>query len=223
MLPEASRRAGPRPGPKPRLSREKIVKAAVELGVEHVSIGSVAAALGAAPASLYRYVDSLDDLVAAAVETVFAATPLPSPERGWRAYLEEEAATRLQLLTRYAGLVPESSAGLAGVAGRRFELLVEGLVGLGFPVEEAVLAVDAVVDLMHDGAAQLARLRDPDDPSRPSPSMAVTLRHYSPGVRAAVERIIDAPGEHLARKLGLVLDGLAARRTAAKAATPPPS
>ncbi|TYB65265.1 TetR family transcriptional regulator [Nonomuraea sp. PA05] len=209
MLPGTARRAALRPGPKPRLSREKIVKAAVELGIEQVSIGAVAAALGAAPASLYRYIDSLDDLVAAAVETVLAATPLPSPERGWRAYLEEEAAIRLQLLTRYAGLVPEGSAGLAGVAGRRFEQLVQGLVGLGFPVEEAVLAVDAVVDLMHDGASQVARLRPPGDPSRPPPAM----EHYSPAVRAAVERIVGAPREHLARKLGLVLDGIAARRT----------
>ncbi|GAA2219315.1 hypothetical protein GCM10009850_120490 [Nonomuraea monospora] len=163
MLPESTRRAVPRPGPEPRLSREKIVKAAVELGIEQVSIGAVAAA----PASLYCYIDSLDDLVAAAVETVLAATPLPSPERGWRAYLEEEAGIRLHLLTRYAGLVPEGAAGLAGVAGRRFEQLVQGLVGLGFPVEEAVLAV------------------------------------------------VGAPREHLARKLGLVLDGIAARHTTA--------
>ncbi|MGW3341924.1 hypothetical protein ACWDA3_01400 [Nonomuraea rubra] len=91
---------------------------------------------------------------------------------------------------------------------------MQGLAGFGFPVEEAVLAADAVVDLVHDGAAQIARLRDPGDPSRPSPSVAAALEHYSPGVRAAVERIIYAPGEHLARKLGLVLDGIAARRTA---------
>ncbi|MFI0419685.1 hypothetical protein [Spongiactinospora sp. 9N601] len=212
MLSEASRRAGHRPGPKPRLSRAKIVQAAVDLGIEQVSIAAVAAALGAAPPSLYRYIDSLDDLVTAAVETVFAATPTPSPERGWRAYLEAEAATRLDLLTRYAGLVPEGSSGLAGIASRRFEQLVQGLMGLGFPVAEAVLAVDAVVDLVHDGAAQMARLRDPAEPSRLSAAMTASLELYSPGVRAAVVEIAEAPREHLRRKLGIVLDGVAARQ-----------
>lgn len=184
----------------------------MELGPEEVSIGTVAAALGAAPASLYRYIDSLDDLLAAAVESVFAATPLPSAGRGWRAYLEEEAAVRLDLLIRYAGLLPERSADLIVIVSRRFEQLVQGLAGLGFPVEEAVLAVDAVVDLVHDGAAQISHLHDPDDPARPSPAMAAALALYSPDVRAAVEGVLEAPREHLWRKLTLVLDGLAARR-----------
>ncbi|PZG35435.1 hypothetical protein C1I98_27435 [Spongiactinospora gelatinilytica] len=40
-----------------------------------------------------------------------------------------------------------------------------------------------------------------------------SLELYSPGVRAAVEEIAEAPREHLWRKLGIVLDGVAARQT----------
>jgi hypothetical protein len=75
-------RPGRRPGPKPRLSRRKIIDAAVGLGIEQISVQAVAAALDAAPASLYRYVDSLDDVVGAALETVFSAAPLPPMDSG---------------------------------------------------------------------------------------------------------------------------------------------
>ncbi|WP_188193375.1 hypothetical protein [Nonomuraea sp. SYSU D8015] len=56
------------------------------------------------------------------------------------------------------------------------------------------------------------RLHDPDDPAPSSAAIAVSLGHCSPAVRAAVERIVDAPREHLWRKLAIVLDGIAARR-----------
>ncbi|WP_143020504.1 hypothetical protein [Sinosporangium album] len=211
MQPDGSSRPGLRPGPKPRLSRQKIINAAIDLGIEQVTVNAVAAVLNAAPGSLYRYIDSLDDLIVAAVETVFSATPLPPLDGGWRTYLETEAATRFDLLQRYAGLLPESGAGLAGAAGRRFEELVRGLVSLGFDLDEAVLAVDAVIDLIHDGASQIARLHDPRHPERLSAAMTESLARYSPDVRAAVERIIAAPKDHLWRKLAILLDGIAAR------------
>ncbi|MFF8960268.1 TetR/AcrR family transcriptional regulator [Streptomyces sp. NPDC014894] len=211
-LSEPSPRPGRRPGPKPRLSREKIIEAAIELGIEQISVQSVATALGVAPASLYRYVAGLDDLVGAALEAVFTAAPLPETDSGWRAYLETEAATRFDLLVRYAGLVPENSAGLAGAAVRRFEQLVRGLTSRGFTVDEAVLAADAVVDLIHDGAAQIAQLRDPDDPERLSARTAASFALYSADVRAAIDRIAAEPRAHLWRKLTVLLDGLAVGR-----------
>lgn len=221
MVPsETSPRPGRRPGPKPRLSREKIIGAAVELGIEQVSVQAVATALNAAPASLYRYVDSLDDLIGAALETVFRAAPLPSPALGWRRYLETEAATRFELLIRYAGLVPEHHTGLVGAATVRFERLVRDLTGLGLTLDEAVLAVDAVVDLIHDGATQTLRLRDPADPKRRSTAITDSLALYTPEVRGAVERIASAPREHLWRKLDVVLDGLAVRLGTRADATP---
>ncbi|MFE9661163.1 TetR/AcrR family transcriptional regulator [Streptomyces sp. NPDC005955] len=212
MPSQTTPRPGRRPGPKPRLTRQKIVEAAVDLGIEQLSVQAVASALGVAPASLYRYVESLDDLVGAALEAVFRSAPLPDPALGWRGYLEAEAETRLDLLVRYAGLLRKHPAGLlAGIAARRFDRSVRDLVTLGFDPDEAVLAVDAVADLIHDGATQIARIRDPGDPERLSPELVASLSRYSPEVSAAVARIAADPHRHLRRKLALVLDGLTAR------------
>ncbi|MGW6454488.1 TetR/AcrR family transcriptional regulator [Streptomyces sp. NPDC055078] len=206
MDPDTPGSPGRRPGPKPRLSRERIVAAAVGLGIEQVSVNAVAAALDVSPASLYRYIAGLDDLLLAALESILATAPLPRSDKGWRAYLETEAATCFDLLTRYSGLLPESAADLEKAGLRRFEELVGDLVALGFTVDDAVLALDAVLDLVHDGAAQIVRLRSPGRETPAAPR--------SPEVRAAFRRIADAPQEHLWRKLTIVLDGLAVRRQA---------
>src|SRR5690606_4129742 len=55
----------PHRGPKRELTTERIVEAAIaiadEHGLEAVSMGKVAAAVGVAPMSLYRYVTGKDD------------------------------------------------------------------------------------------------------------------------------------------------------------------
>ena len=57
----------PRKGPKPGLTLPRIIEAGIRLadrdGLEAVSMARVAAELGAAPMSLYRHVDSKDDLL----------------------------------------------------------------------------------------------------------------------------------------------------------------
>lgn len=213
------RRVGNRPGPKPRLSRELLIATAVELGVERVTIGAVAEALGVAPGGLYRYIEGRDDLVAAALEAVFAAEPLPPGDSGWRAYLETEGWARWELLRRYAGLVRRYEGRLASVAMQRFEQLVRGLTAYGFSADDALLAVDSVIDLIHDAAEQTARLRDPDDPAGMSAEMREALQRYPADVGAALAAVIADPRAHTARKLALVLDGIEA--LVARSAPPP--
>jgi hypothetical protein len=75
-----------------------------------------------------------------------------------------------------------------------------------------VLAIDAVVDLIHDGAAQTALLYDPDHPDEFSPRTNASFSLYSPDVRATVERIAADPRGHLWRKLNVLLNGLAVAR-----------
>ena len=204
-------RPGRRPGPKPRLSRELIVDAAVEMGVESVSIGAVAATLGVAPAGLYRYIDGRDDLVAAGLERILGEAPLPPADSDWRAFLEAEAWTRWSLLRRFAGLVRRHQGRLVWVAARRVEQLVRGLVERDFALADAMTAVDAVLDLIHDAADQAARLHDPDDPDRSSQSMRAVLDAYSPDLRAAVAAMVADPVRHVERKLALILDGIGNR------------
>ena len=67
----------PRRGPKPGLSLERIVAAGIHLavtdGLGSVSMGRVAAELGASTMALYRYVPAKDDLLTLMVDTALGA------------------------------------------------------------------------------------------------------------------------------------------------------
>ena len=77
-----------RPGPKPTFQLSDIGAAAVELadagGLAAVSMSKVAAALGFTTMSLYRYVDSKDDLYTVMLEHAFGEAPVLYGD-DWRA------------------------------------------------------------------------------------------------------------------------------------------
>jgi len=74
-------RERPHKGPKPGLSLAKIVDAAVAVadteGLDAVSMGRVASALGAAPMSLYRHVSSKEELRRLMVDAAWGDSPGP--------------------------------------------------------------------------------------------------------------------------------------------------
>lgn len=82
-------RERPSKGPKPGLSLERIVEAAVRVaaseGLAAVSMSRVAADLGVGTMSLYRYVGAKDELLVLMSEKAFDAAPPPiAPDDGWR-------------------------------------------------------------------------------------------------------------------------------------------
>jgi AcrR family transcriptional regulator len=78
-------------GPKPGLSLERIVSAAVRVagaeGLAAVSMSRVAAELGTGPMSLYRYVTRKDELLALMVDAAHGPPPAGPPDEDWRAGL----------------------------------------------------------------------------------------------------------------------------------------
>jgi AcrR family transcriptional regulator len=77
-----------RPGPKPAFHISDIGRAAIKLadtgGLAAVSMSKVAAELGFTTMSLYRYVDSKDDLYVVMLDHAFGEPPAPEPEHSWR-------------------------------------------------------------------------------------------------------------------------------------------
>lgn len=76
-------------GPKPGLSLEKIVEAAVKValaeGLAAVSMHRVAAELGTSAMTLYRYVSAKDELLMLMMDAVSGTPPAPlTPGEGWR-------------------------------------------------------------------------------------------------------------------------------------------
>lgn len=85
-------RERPHKGPKPALSLGKIVDAAVRVadadGLDAVSMGRVAAELGAAPMSLYRHVSAKEELLDLMVDAAWGDPPSASAAgEDWRAGL----------------------------------------------------------------------------------------------------------------------------------------
>jgi AcrR family transcriptional regulator len=86
-----------RPGPKPTFHISDIGKAAVKLadaaGLGAVSMSKVAAELGFTTMSLYRYVDSKDELYVVMLEQAFGAPAPVDPAAGWRERITTWAVT----------------------------------------------------------------------------------------------------------------------------------
>jgi AcrR family transcriptional regulator len=93
-----------RRGPKPAMSVQAIAGAAVELadsdGLDAVTMAAVAKRLGFTTMSLYRYVESRQELLMAMVDEALGPPPALNRRRGWRGQVEEWArAEAVQLLT----------------------------------------------------------------------------------------------------------------------------
>ncbi|MEU4331274.1 TetR/AcrR family transcriptional regulator C-terminal domain-containing protein [Nonomuraea dietziae] len=107
----ASPSSGPLPEPLPEtaLSRERVVRVAIEIadaeGLGALTMRGIAAKLGVAPMSAYKYVGGKDDLVLLMADAAYAELgyPTPPPE-GWRARLELVGRTLWTLHRRHPWL-----------------------------------------------------------------------------------------------------------------------
>ncbi|MFI0424525.1 TetR/AcrR family transcriptional regulator [Spongiactinospora sp. 9N601] len=108
---------GHKPGPRPGLTLERIVTAAIDIadreGLTAVSLARVASALGVATTSLYRHVRSKDDLVVVMRDA--AAAPLhelPPPGTGrWRESLADIAWQIYDLYRRHPWVLHVPTSG----------------------------------------------------------------------------------------------------------------
>jgi AcrR family transcriptional regulator len=103
-------RGRPAKGPKPGLSLERIVGAAVKVadadGLAAISMSRVAAELGASTMSLYRYVAAKDELLALMVDAAGDPPPAPpAPGEGWREGLSRWAWAELRMHRRHPWVV----------------------------------------------------------------------------------------------------------------------
>jgi AcrR family transcriptional regulator len=110
-------RERPHKGPRPALSLPRIVDAAVRIadtqGLDAVSMGKVAAELGAAPMSLYRHVAGKEQLLRSMVDAAWGeAPPPPAPAESWREGLARWAWTMRDNARRHPWVVRIPISGL---------------------------------------------------------------------------------------------------------------
>jgi AcrR family transcriptional regulator len=106
LLAAWGKRDRPARGPKPGLTLTRIVDAAVRVAAAHglgaVSMSRVAAELGTAPMSLYRYVGAKDELLELMFDVAVGPPPDVDDRDGWRAGLSRWALAVRAALRRHS-------------------------------------------------------------------------------------------------------------------------
>jgi AcrR family transcriptional regulator len=133
---------GPTRGPRPGLSRERIVRAAVDIadaeGLAALSMRRIAGALDAGAMTLYRYVPGKDELIDLMVDEVYAED-MPLAETGpWRERLDAACRQTWRHYHRHPWLlhVPQGRPLLGPNSMRATEAALRILDGTGLdPVE----------------------------------------------------------------------------------------
>jgi AcrR family transcriptional regulator len=98
-------RAVPKARSRSRLSRERVLRAAITHadagGLEALTMRTLAEELGVAPMALYRHIANNDDLVDAMVDVVFSEIDLPSSTAGWKTAMRQRAISAREGLSRH--------------------------------------------------------------------------------------------------------------------------
>jgi AcrR family transcriptional regulator len=88
-----------------RLSRERVLRAAVELadeaGIESLSMRRLASELGVVPMALYKHVADKEDLLDGMIDLVIAKIDPPVPGAEWKAAVRERILSARRALLRH--------------------------------------------------------------------------------------------------------------------------
>ncbi len=216
-------------GPKPGLSLERIVDAAIRLadrdGLDAVSMSRVAKELGASTMALYRYVDAKDELLQLMVDAVYG--PPPSPAAGGepvRAALDRWARAELAVYRAHPWTlrVPITGPPITPNAVRWFE---SGLRSLGetrltenekmetvLLLSVYVRGIESVMREVREALLQTART-DEDAMSVYEQSLARLIEGQDlPALQRAIASGVigaeDEPDEEFSFGLERILDGI---------------
>ena len=187
-----------RGGPKPALSLDKIVAAAVALadegGIAALSMGRLAERLGFTTMSLYRYVDSKEELLLLALDAAIG-TPADEPSGPWR---EQARAWCRQLTVFYRRHPWTLDVAISGLPAGPNQLawFDRGLAALGATTLDEGEKASSVLLFATFVRAQALLVRDIVASMAPGaaeqPWSAVVTRLADPGRFPAVAKVIAA-------------------------------
>ena len=211
----------PASAPRIRLSRERVVDAAVafadERGIETLSMRKLGEAVGVEAMSLYNHVANKDDLLDGMIDLVFAEIALPSGEDGWRSGMRRRANAVRTALSRHpwaVGLMESrTSPGPANL--RHHDAVIGCLRQAGFSVELTAHAYSALDSYIYGFAMQERNL--PFDTPEQTSELAQAIMAQFPVdayphlAELAIEHVLQ-PGYDYGNEfefgLELLLDGL---------------
>src|SRR5918992_5705894 len=190
-----------RPGRKPRVSREQVLDAALELadegGLAAVTMASVGARLGVEAMSLYRHVGNKEEMLDGLVDLVFAEIEVPADARDWREALRRRAVSAHAALRRHPwaiGLMESRSQPGPATLGHH-DAMVALLFRAGFDGRRAVRVYNLLDSYIYGFALQEATLpfSSPEEMAAVSEQMMAAMADAYPHL-AAVQRELVGSG-----------------------------
>lgn len=206
---------------RPRLSRERIVTAAVGLldaeGVTGFSMRALAARLQAGTMSLYEYVRSKEDVLDLALDEVFSEIGEPSADGTWREILTGHLTRSRAVMRRHpwmpALIATRPLLGPNALAGSR--AVYGALAREGLRPPELTAAIGTLSSYLYGFVASentwWATVRTPAADAELRARVAAHLRAHEAELGHQA-RVDDADFDtHFLLGLNLILDGIAAR------------
>jgi AcrR family transcriptional regulator len=206
-----------------RLSRERVLRAAVDLavrdGIESLTMRKLADELGAGAMSLYHHVPNKHQLLDGMVDIVFGEIELPSTEDDWKTAMRKRAISTREALGRHRWAIGQMEGRTThGPANLALHNAVLGcLRAAGFSMEMTVHAY-SVQDAYIYGFA----LQERDMSSESADEFATEAQrqmHEYQAVLAEYPHLVEVVGGYVAKSgydyatefvfgLDLILDGL---------------
>ncbi|MBB3603396.1 AcrR family transcriptional regulator [Mycolicibacterium sp. BK556] len=180
------------PNEKTRLSRDRIVAAAIELadadGLGALSMARLAERLGCGTMSLYRHVANKDELVVLMLSAASGPPPVPAAGTNWRVALTDWSVGLWDVYHRHRWILAASAAGPPSDPGQ-LAWLDAGLAALGgtrMGERDKLAAVLAVLHFAR-GAAALAIEAPAEGPNYPALLRGVVDRDRFPALASALD------------------------------------
>jgi AcrR family transcriptional regulator len=207
--------------PRARLSRERVLAAAVafadEHGIESLSMRKLGEAVGVEAMSLYNHVANKDDLLDGMIDLVFGEIALSSGEDGWKSAMRRRAMAVRSTLSRHRwaiGLMESrTSPGPANL--RHHDAVIGCLREAGFSIPLTAHAYSALDSYIYGFAMQERNLPF-DSPEQTSELAQAIMANfpvdaYPHLAELAIEHVLQ-PGYDYGNEfefgLDLLLDGL---------------
>ncbi len=207
--------------PRVRLSRDRVLRAAVALaddgGIESLSMRKLGGELGVEAMSLYNHVANKDDLLNGMVDAVFSEIDLPSGEVDWKTAMRERAISAREVLSRHpwATALMDSRTTPGPATLRHHDTVIGTLRRAGFSIELAAHAFSALDSYTYGFALQEAALPF-DTPEETAELAEMIMAQFPAGeyphlAELTVGHVLQ-PGYDYGNEfefgLGLILDGL---------------
>ncbi|MFE5481746.1 TetR/AcrR family transcriptional regulator [Streptomyces sp. NPDC056527] len=223
-------RERPSKGPKPGLTLDRIVAAAIGIasaeGLDAVSMGRIAKELGVSPMSLYRYVGAKSELYVLMQDVATGAPPAPLPAgTGWREGIEHWSWAIREVYHRNLWMlrVPLSGPPATPNTVAWWERAMEALEGTGLDEGAKISVIMLVGGFVRNEALMMADLAAVISASGQGPEEVLarygqTLRRLADPARyPAVARMLDSgvmdepdePDYEFRFGLERILDGVA--------------